>query len=105
MFIRNPNKSNMNWDNFLKPFSTGLWMAILGVILVLSAFYYIGIKIGRKYNEESEGVSTFRLYDSVLYIYYSFCQQGKYAVRLITILLTCRCNSHILCCFFYGSKW
>ncbi|XP_021924650.1 glutamate receptor ionotropic, kainate 4-like [Zootermopsis nevadensis] len=77
MFIRSPKKSDMDWENFLKPFSTGLWMAILGVILVLSVFYFIGIKVCRKYNEESEGIWTFRLYDSVFYIYYSFCQQAQ----------------------------
>jgi hypothetical protein len=77
MFIQNPKKSVMKWDNFLRPFSTGLWMAVLGAILLLSAFYFIGIKIGSKYDEEPKAISTFSFHDSLLYIYYSFCQQSK----------------------------
>jgi hypothetical protein len=54
--------------------STGVWMAILGVMLVLLAFCFIGIKLGRKYNEESEDILTFILCDSS-YIKYSFCNR------------------------------
>jgi hypothetical protein len=96
MFIRNPGRSNMDWNSYQKPFSAEIWAALLAVILVLSACIFIDIKIGCKYGDVSGNTSRLRLCDSLLYVYYCFCQQSKYNncfILLLSVWAVCHNNT------------
>jgi hypothetical protein len=85
----------MEWNSFLKPFSAEIWAALLAVIFILSACMFINIKIGSKYGEVSENTTKLRLDDSLLYIYYSFCQQSKYSscfILMLSVRVVCHNN-------------
>jgi hypothetical protein len=102
MFIRNPEKNNMDWNSFLKPFTAQIWAAFLAVILILSACIFINIKIGSKYGEVSENTSKLRVCDSLLYVCYSFCQQSKYAncfILMLSVRVVCHNSTQ------YRRKW
>jgi hypothetical protein len=77
VFIRKPAGRNADWDAFLTPFSPRLWLVLLATILFLafylSTFYSIGRWVG---NEEAGGPELYTFYDSILYIFGAFCQQG-----------------------------
>ncbi|XP_021913231.1 glutamate receptor ionotropic, delta-2-like [Zootermopsis nevadensis] len=72
-----PAGRDAEWDAFLMPFSPRLWLVLLATILFiafyLSTFYSIGRWVG---NEESGGPELYTFYDSILYIFGAFCQQG-----------------------------
>jgi hypothetical protein len=104
MFIRNPGRSNMDWNSFLKSFSAEIWAALPVVILVLSACIFIDSKIGRNYGNASGNTSWLRLCDSLLYVYYSFCQQSKYSSCfnfLLSVWAECHDN---ICTDVSGSR-
>jgi hypothetical protein len=77
VFIRKPASRKTDWNTFLMPFSPRLWMVlaatVLFISLYLSTFYRIGRLVG---NEEAGGPELYTFYDSVLYIFGAFCQQG-----------------------------
>jgi hypothetical protein len=77
VFIRKPAGRKADWDTFLMPFSPRLWLALVATILFitlyLSTFYSIGRRVG---NEEEGGPELYTFYDSILYIFGAFCQQG-----------------------------
>lgn len=69
------------------PFSPRLWLVLLATILFISLylamFYSIGRRVG---NEEAGGPELYTIYDSILYIFGAFCQQGKLASYLFPSL-------------------
>jgi hypothetical protein len=78
VFIREPAGRNADWNAYLLPFSPRLWLVLLATILFISlylaTFYSVGRRVG---NEEAGGPELYTFYDSILYIFGAFCQQGK----------------------------
>ncbi|PSN34367.1 Ionotropic receptor 141 [Blattella germanica] len=76
MFLKEPD-SALSWGRFLAPFGADLWLAVIASMLVLtlclSLFHLIGRYTG---NEEANGPNTYSLYNSSLYVFGIFCQQG-----------------------------
>ncbi|PSN34366.1 Ionotropic receptor 139 [Blattella germanica] len=79
IFIREPDNKSTQWGNFLAPFSSKLWIAVLTAIVVLALFLALLYYCGRRYgNQEAEDSSRYDLYDYFLYIFGVFCSQGHY---------------------------
>lgn len=78
VFIRKLSHDDFTWDDFLQPFSTGLWLTVCISVLVLSFLLSALHNLGRRYgNAEADGPSRFSLYDSLHCVFGIFCQQGK----------------------------
>ncbi|XP_023708697.1 glutamate receptor ionotropic, delta-2 isoform X2 [Cryptotermes secundus] len=68
----------LSWDDFLKPFSTGLWLMVGISVLVLSFMLSAFHNLGRHYgNAEADDPSRYGLYDSLCCVFSIFCQQGQ----------------------------
>ncbi|PSN40369.1 Ionotropic receptor 124 [Blattella germanica] len=77
VFIKKPKGKTTEWNAFLMPFQPRLWLVLVATMLFISlylaTFYNIGRRIG---NEEAGGPELYSFYDSLLYIFGAFCQQG-----------------------------
>ncbi|KAJ9573684.1 hypothetical protein L9F63_008954 [Diploptera punctata] len=77
VYIKKLKTRSTEWDAYLTPFSPRLWLVLVVTImfmsLYLATFYNIGRRIG---NEEADGPELYTLYESCLYIFGAFCQQG-----------------------------
>ena len=84
MFVRRPGSStDTNWNTYIAPFSSDLWLAVLCAMLVLTVALTVTFKIGLRIGiERSDGSARYSLQDSFLYVFGSICQQGLYVGSL-----------------------
>lgn len=78
VFVRRPGPSfGTTWDTYMAPFSNKLWMAVLCAIFGLSFGLTVTLSIGYRIGiEKNDKTTQLSLYDSVIYIFGSICQQG-----------------------------
>ncbi|KAJ9590514.1 hypothetical protein L9F63_016465 [Diploptera punctata] len=77
VFIQQPTRENLVWNDFLKPFTLVLWCTVSLSIMVLSICLTTFHAIGRRFgNEEIEGPHTYNFYNSLHFVFGIFCQQG-----------------------------
>lgn len=78
VFIQQLSHDVLSWDDFLQPFSTGLWLTVCASVLVLAFLLSTLHNLGRRCgNAEADGPSRYSLYDSLHCVFGIFCQQGK----------------------------
>jgi hypothetical protein len=99
VFVRRPRPSfGTTWDTYLAPFSYKLWLAVLCTLLVLAAGLAITFNIGSHIGiEETDRITQYSLYDSFLYIFGCFCQQGLYVKLSGTCVLNNRRYGYFKC--------
>ncbi|KAJ9579001.1 hypothetical protein L9F63_024889 [Diploptera punctata] len=66
----------LNWNSFLLPFSSGIWLAVISIMLVLGITLWVTYKITYKWVGKSEAANPYAFHDVLFYIFGSFCQQG-----------------------------
>ncbi|XP_021933555.1 probable glutamate receptor [Zootermopsis nevadensis] len=77
VFIQQLSHDVLSWDDFLQPFSTGLWLTVCASVLVLAFLLSTLHNLGRRCgNAEADGPSRYSLYDSLHCVFGIFCQQG-----------------------------
>ncbi|PSN40739.1 hypothetical protein C0J52_16799 [Blattella germanica] len=64
-----------SWTRYLAPFNADLWITILAALILLALCLSTVSRIGCNTNKSDAENYTF--YNSLLYIFGSFCQQGK----------------------------
>ncbi|PSN34587.1 Ionotropic receptor 119 [Blattella germanica] len=77
LFIRDPKDNYLHFGRFLEPFSLGLWLSVLGSIMIFSVLLALFHTIGRNIrNAEHGGPPKYRFRDTILYMFGTFCMQG-----------------------------
>jgi hypothetical protein len=80
IFIRLSNKSDVEWDRYLTPFSYGLWLAVAITVCAIGVCLAI-----TNYGYEMKQNLTF---SAILFsIHACFCGQGERIELMITLLL------------------
>ncbi|PSN34586.1 Ionotropic receptor 116 [Blattella germanica] len=92
ILIQRPGRNGLHWGNFIEPFSTKLWMAVICCMVGLTVFLWATYYTLRFFSEELEQ-ANFTLPVSFAYVYTSFCQQGcitnptSASARLVCIVI------------------
>jgi len=84
VFVRRPGSStDTSWNTYIAPFSSGLWLAVLCAMLVLTVALTVTFKIGLRIGiERSDGSVRYSFQDSFLCVFGCICQQGLYVMSL-----------------------
>ncbi|KAJ9590823.1 hypothetical protein L9F63_016154 [Diploptera punctata] len=84
VLVKPPDTTNLQWNNFLAPFSEMLWVAMVVTVLVIAIHLTLLCYLGQHYgNHEAEHLKYYTFSDSLLLVLGIFCQQGN--VHLLSI--------------------
>jgi hypothetical protein len=76
LFIRRPESSYQALNNILAPFSSELWFALQGAMVILATCLSLAYYVGRRYNIP-EKPDLYTLPQALLCVFEIFCQQGN----------------------------
>ncbi|PSN34585.1 Ionotropic receptor 117 [Blattella germanica] len=96
-FIRKPETFERHWGDFMTPFSTELWLAVLATLVLLASFLSALYNVGHNYcGEAVVGVTEYGFLDSLFYVFSSFCQQGHSVTPLSNSCRTVYVASYLI---------
>ncbi|PSN34359.1 Ionotropic receptor 140 [Blattella germanica] len=104
VLIKPPDTMILQWDNFLSPFSSMLWVAMMITVLFIAIHLTVLYYLGRQYgNPEAEETKLYTFSDSLLLVLGIFCQQGheltpkSYSCRFVCI------STYIIAVMIFGT--
>ena len=77
VLVRALDTTDLQWNNYLAPFSLMLWIAMMCTVLVIAFHLTLLCYLGQRYgNQEAEEIQFLTFSDSLLLVLGIFCQQG-----------------------------
>lgn len=87
-FIKRPYYTAVKWTAYSDPFYAGIWISLIVVMVISSAFILIGFKVSPKriYCRREEIEASFA--DTFFQTFGAICAQGRYILILLTRCVT-----------------
>nr|QVD39392.1 Glutamate receptor, ionotropic [Schistocerca gregaria] len=77
LFVKRMGSPRSSWGDYVAPFESRLWAAVALSVPTLAAALSTLYRLGRQFGTaEASGPYYYSFYDSLLYVFGAFCQQG-----------------------------